>query len=80
MSEDMACREIVELLSDYLEDALSEDVRAHVDSHLAGCDGCTSALDQFRRTIAATGRLTEDALTEDQRGTILAAFRHHVNG
>ena len=42
---------------------------------LAGCDGCTMVLDEFRETIALTGMLTEEQVTPAQRDTLLAAFR-----
>ena len=75
MSTDLVCREVVELISDYLDDALPPDVRAAVEAHLAGCDGCTMVLDEFRQTIAMTGMLTEDDVTPAQRDILVAAFR-----
>jgi hypothetical protein len=75
MSTDLVCREVVELISDYLEQALPADVHASVEQHLAGCDGCTTVLEEFRQTIAMTGRLTEEQVTPDQRDILLAAFR-----
>jgi anti-sigma factor RsiW len=75
MSRDLVCREVVELINGFLDDALPADVRAAVESHLAGCDGCTLVLEEFRQTIAMTGMLTEEQLTSAQRDTLLAAFR-----
>ena len=63
MSDDMACKEIVEMLSDYLEGALGPHEHAHVQDHLAGCDGCARVLDQLRTTMQAVGRLTEERLS-----------------
>ena len=75
MSRDLVCREVVELLNGYLDQALPADVLAAVEAHLAGCDGCTMVLEEFRKTIAMTGMLTEDQVTPAQRETLLAAFR-----
>jgi len=75
VSRDLVCREVVELLNGYLDGALPADVRAAVETHLAGCDGCTMVLEEFRQTIAMTGMLTEDQVTPAQRETLLAAFR-----
>jgi anti-sigma factor RsiW len=55
---DMACIDVVELLSAYLDGDLDDDLRARVDRHLAGCDGCTAALGQFETVIRLAGRLT----------------------
>jgi anti-sigma factor RsiW len=75
VSRDLVCREVVELLNGYLDDALPADVHAAVEAHLAGCDGCTMVLDEFRQTIAMTGLLTEEQVAPDQREILLAAFR-----
>lgn len=76
----MACKDVVELVSDYLEGALDEDRRADVEAHLADCDGCSMVLDQLRETIRLTGMLTEEQLTPAQRDTLLGAFRAHHAG
>jgi len=75
VSRDLVCREVVELLNGYLDQSLPADVLAAVEAHLAGCDGCTMVLEEFRQTIAMTGMLTEDQVTPAQRETLLAAFR-----
>jgi predicted anti-sigma-YlaC factor YlaD len=77
MSRDLTCRQVVELVSDYLDGALDDDLRADVEGHVGGCDGCAMVLDQLRETIRLTGTLTEDQLSPEQRDTLLAAFREH---
>jgi anti-sigma factor RsiW len=75
VSTQIVCRDLLELISGYLDDALPGDVQAAVEAHLAGCDGCTAVLEEFRTTIAMTGMLTEEQVTPAQRDTLLAAFR-----
>jgi anti-sigma factor RsiW len=75
MSAQMSCRELVELVTDYLEDALAPTDRAAFEAHLAICPGCVAYLDQMRRTITLTGSLTEDSLSPAVRDELLAAFR-----
>jgi anti-sigma factor RsiW len=75
VSEQVVCREVLELITGYLDDALPADTRAAVEAHLSTCDGCTTMLAQFRRTIELTGMLTEEQVTPDQRTTLLEAFR-----
>jgi anti-sigma factor RsiW len=76
----ISCREVVELLSDYLDGALPEPERVRVDEHLAGCDGCTLVLDELRETIRLTGMLTVERLNDTQRATLLDAFRDWKTG
>ena len=76
MSEpDLTCRELVELVTDYLEGALDSTTRRRVDEHLAGCPGCTAYLDEMRVTIRLTGTLTERDLGAPVRDSLLQAFR-----
>lgn len=75
MTDELACREIVELVNGYLEGELPDDVVVAVERHLARCDGCDAVLAQFNATIRLTGTLTEDQLTPAQRETLLTAFR-----
>jgi predicted anti-sigma-YlaC factor YlaD len=71
----ITCKEVVELLNDYLEGELPEAERVRVDEHLGGCAGCTMVLDEFRETIRLTGVLTVEHVSESQRATLLEAFR-----
>ncbi len=56
--DDLRCVEFVEVVTAYLDGAVDEEQRRRIDSHLAGCAGCTAALDQFRTTINLSGHLT----------------------
>jgi anti-sigma factor RsiW len=72
---DLPCRELVELITDYLEDALPADVRARFDAHLADCPGCVMAIEQFRTTILGLRGLDDDEIPAPVREGLLAAFR-----
>ena len=72
---DLTCREMVELMNDYLEGALDEGERARFEAHLSICDPCTIYLAQVRETIRLAGRLTEESVPPTVRGELLQAFR-----
>lgn len=59
--EELVCRQLVELVADYLDGLLPENVMANVEAHLAGCDGCTAYVSQIRQTIAELRRLGKPA-------------------
>jgi anti-sigma factor RsiW len=71
---DIACNELVELLTEYLEGTLFPDEAAAIEEHLRGCDGCRTYLDQLRTTIELLGSATVDALSEQAYEELLAAF------
>jgi anti-sigma factor RsiW len=54
----MACKQLVELVADYLDHTLSPDMKARFEEHLAGCDGCTTYLKQTQQIIAELRRLS----------------------
>jgi anti-sigma factor RsiW len=72
---DLTCAELVELVTDYLEDALPPSERVRFDKHLGGCTGCRAYLDQMRATIRLVGHLTEDDVPAAAKASLLTAFR-----
>ena len=73
--EHMSCQEVVELVTDYLEGALSPDDVARFEYHLSLCEGCVFYVEQIRMTIAATGQIGEQDVPPEIRDDLLAAFR-----
>ena len=76
----LTCRDVVELLSDHLEGALSAAQRARVEAHLAACPDCLAYLAQLRTTIGALGRLREHDVPRCVLGRLMAAFRGRRGG
>ena len=70
----MSCQELVELVTDYLEGALSEGDRARFDEHLAECAGCRAYLAQVRSTLRVV-RDTEQLEQRPEVAGLMAAFR-----
>jgi anti-sigma factor RsiW len=71
----LVCQEMVELITDYLEGALSRSQRRRFEAHLAGCEHCTDYLEQMRATIRLTGRLQGEDLTPAMREEFGALYR-----
>ena len=74
MDNEMTCKELVELVTDYLDGTLPDEIRRRMEGHLAGCDGCTNYLEQMRQTIRLTGKIREESLTPQQRDDLLRLF------
>ncbi|MGD9528970.1 anti-sigma factor family protein [Pseudonocardia sp.] len=74
-TRDVACRELVELITEYLEGALPRDEVAAIEAHLVDCPGCQAYLAQMRTTIAATGSVEVETLPDDVVDALLRAFR-----
>lgn len=77
---DVVCRQAVELVTDYLEGALSPRDRARLEAHLAVCPHCTEYLAQMRVTIAATGRVDVESLEPEAREELVGLYRRWAQG
>jgi len=71
----MSCRELVDLVTAYIEGQLSVRDRERFEAHLAVCTHCATYLAQMRQTIASLGELREESLSAKERESLLAAFR-----
>ena len=72
---DLTCKELVELVTDYLEGALSAEMQSRFAEHLAQCPFCQIYLDQMRQTIRAVGHLPDESMSREALDTLLAHFR-----
>ncbi|HTU78326.1 MAG TPA: zf-HC2 domain-containing protein [Solirubrobacteraceae bacterium] len=72
---ELACQEMVELVTDYLEGELTRAERRRFEAHLAGCENCTEYLEQMRVTIRLTGTLRVEDLTPAIREQFTALYR-----
>ncbi len=75
VSEEMSCRELVQVINDYIEGVLPPADRKRFEEHLAICPGCQTYLDQMRQTVRVVGRLREESIPADARNVLLQAFR-----
>lgn len=75
MSESLACRTLIRLITEYLEGALPEAERRRFEEHLMRCDGCSAYVEQMRKTIAVTGSLRAEDLEPAMREALVGAFR-----
>ena len=73
--DEIVCRELVELVTPYLEDVLPAAERATIDAHLAECSGCRTYLEQMRQTIRAIGHIPHEPIASQTRDDVLALFR-----
>jgi anti-sigma factor RsiW len=69
------CQQAVELVTDYLEGALSRRDRRRFEKHLKNCPNCSAYLEQIRATIRLTGSIEPDDLTPDARRDLTDLYR-----
>ena len=80
IADDLACQELVELVTEYLEGTLPPPQRARFEAHLANCRHCRLYLEQMRQTVRTLGRLSADSVLPSAREELLRAFRGWKRG
>ena len=72
----LTCAQLVELVTDYLEGALSPADLRRFEEHTNGCPNCTRYLEQLRATIRICGTITTDDLAPEMERELLGVFRN----
>ncbi len=72
---DLTCQDLVDLVTDYLEDALPASERTRFEAHIADCPYCDAYLDQMRRTIRVVRTRRESTLAPEAEEELLRRFR-----
>ena len=75
MTSPLTCQELVEVITDYLEQKLPSPDREQFETHLASCAGCRNYLDQMGRTITLTGHLSEETIPAENKSEFLKLFQ-----
>ena len=75
MSHEITCKELVELVTEYLDDRMPAAQRLRFEEHIAFCSPCGVYLEQMRQTIAVAGALREDDLDQQSRDAMLNVFK-----
>ena len=74
--DELVCRELVEMITDYLDGALTAQQARRFEEHLAGCVGCETYLEQMRHTLRDLSRLPGATLPDSARDALVAALRN----
>lgn len=72
---ELTCRELVELVTAYLDGTLPAGECARFEAHLETCPYCGTYIEQMRATIRILGRLTEERIAPEARNELLERFR-----
>ena len=80
MNDQLTCREVVELVTDYLENVLLSDMQKRLEEHAADCPGCTTYIEQIRQTVTMLRTLAEEPVFPQTKQELLQIFRNWKKG
>ena len=73
--DELACVELVEVVTDYLEEAMPADERRRFEAHLADCPYCVTYVEQMRQVGGSLNALADETIAPQTRDALLDAFR-----
>lgn len=79
-SNKLTCKEVVELVTDYLEEALLPEMEAQFEEHVESCPGCTIYVQQVRQTISMLQKLTQEPAFPETKEELLQIFQEWKKG
>jgi len=71
----ISCRELVELVTAYLDGALDRETSRRMDVHLQHCGFCAEYVEQERTTVRLAAVATVELELRPDRDALLTAFR-----
>ena len=74
-ANEIECRQIAELLNDYLEGTLPRPTRELIDFHIDGCPPCVAFINTYRGTIQAAGKLEDVVIPSELKKRLLAVLK-----
>jgi anti-sigma factor RsiW len=72
---ELTCQELVEIVTEYLENKLPPADHRRFAAHLANCKKCTRYVEQMRTVIKLSGKLSEEAIDPKSKDDLLEVFR-----
>ena len=75
MTDELTCKELVELVTDYFEKKLPASEQQRFEAHLSTCRGCRTYLKQMEQTMGLLGKLDEETITPQAQQELLQVFR-----
>jgi hypothetical protein len=72
---ELECRQIAELLGDYLEGALSKPLAELLEWHIESCAPCVAFVNTYRGTIDAARKLREVEIPPDVKSRLVAFLK-----
>jgi predicted anti-sigma-YlaC factor YlaD len=75
-ADHLSCQEVVELVTDYLDESLSAEDAVLFEQHLNFCEGCVWYVDQIRTTVEMLGEIREEDIPPETKDRLMGAFRN----
>ena len=78
--DELSCQQVVELVTDYLENALLPEMQKRLEEHVAECPGCENYIEQMQLTINMLHQIARASVFPATKQELLQLFRDWKKG
>ena len=71
----LTCQEVVELVTEYLENTLLPEMRKRLEEHVVECSGCENYIEQVRLTVDMLCYIAKESAFPATKQELLRLFR-----
>ena len=75
MTHELSCKELVDLVTDYMDETIPDEARAKFEQHLSECGYCNAYVQQMHLTVKLTNTLSEPESPKPAPDELLNIFR-----
>jgi len=75
----LTCKDVIELLLEFLESTLTPNVLGNVERHLDNCPACVAYLNTYKKTQELTGEVTRVPMPEDIKARLRQFLLEHLS-
>jgi anti-sigma factor RsiW len=65
MNDMISCKEMVDLIMDYLDNNLDDEAAKAFDMHIEGCEDCHAFLNTYKKTVSLTHQITYEDIPDE---------------
>jgi anti-sigma factor RsiW len=74
----LTCKEFLQELTDYLDDAADQELRRRLDQHVTECPNCFVILDTTKRTISVYKGMEPQVIPDDVHARLMKAVERKI--
>ena len=78
--DELSCQQVMELITDYLENALLPEMRKLLEEHVAECPDCENYFEQMQLTIDMLHQVARESVFPATKQELLQLFRDWKKG
>ena len=76
----LTCQDVIGILMDYLDSAVTPEMARAMDEHLNDCPACVAYLNTYRKTRELTGQVLEEPMPDEMKTRLRRVLLDHLRG